>query len=216
MEEKARCSVCGKTFKDSQALKQHFEAKHAKPEVLKPVVPRKRPVGKWVGYALVGTIIFLLGYGIFWALSSPLKEVGPLGSQHICADFAIFVDGKQVFLNGSEFFERNPYLQQERPFAGMLHMHATNVPLKLFFDSIGWELSKDCLKMEGKSYCTNQTHSLKFYVNRKRVEDLTFYVFKPWDKLLISYGNESEEEIQQQLDQIPKLAWETQCGREVA
>jgi len=52
----------------------------------------------------------------------------------------------------------------------VLHMHAANVPLWLFFKSIGMNASKDS----------------NFYLNGKKVDSLDNYVFQPLDKILIS------------------------------
>ena len=85
-------------------------------------------------------------------------------------------------------------------------MHATNVPLDIFFKSIKWKISNNCLILHtGEKYCNNKTHTLRFYVNGKRVKDISSYVFKNLDKILIVYGNESEEEIKNM--NISDLAW---------
>jgi hypothetical protein len=201
------CKVCGKKFGSQQALNQHYQAKHAKEKVERKI-PRKKILYTFLGIVL----LLLLAYPIYWAFTSPLK-IGPLGSQKIYADFAVFINGEQYNFNNSWFVERSPYIYIRAPYYSLLHMDATNVPLKIFFKSINWDISRDCIKLHtDEIYCTNETHTLKFYVNGERIEDISNYAFSDLDKVLISYGDESEEEIEKQMEKISDYAWQASAG----
>ena len=89
----------------------------------------------------------------------------------------------------------------------VLHMHATGVPLWIFFDSINMDLSKDCLVLDnGKKFCNDDKNTLKFYVNGQPNNEFGSRVIKDLDKYLVSYGNEDEAAIQQQLSSVTNLA----------
>ncbi|GEM_PF-2667546 len=100
---------------------------------------------------------------------------GVLGSQHIHADLNIYVDGVRLILARPENFMKSAFMHLDTnansdDANSVLHMHATNVPLWLFFKSIGMNVSKGS----------------KLYLNGKKVESLDNYVFQPLDKILIS------------------------------
>ena len=194
------CKFCGKKFDSERALEQHIKAKHEAEKGMKKI--NLKSLG-W--YLVFGLIAFGLIYSIYFVLTSPLK-IGPLGSQHICADFAVYINGKPYFFNNSYFINKNAYINIQPPYFSVIQMHATNVPLDIFFKSIKWKISNNCLILHtGEKYCNNKTHTLRFYVNGKRVKDISSYVFKNLDKILIVYGNESEEEIKNM--NISDLAW---------
>ena len=47
-----------------------------------------------------------------------------------------------------------------------------------------------------------EEYSLKFYINHDKVDDIRDYVIKDRDRILISYGNESQEQIDEQLIEL--------------
>jgi hypothetical protein len=159
-------------------------------------------------------IIVGIIYFVYQALSNPYSGMGPLGSTHIHADIAIYLNGKPITPFSTKYFLKSRYIHVEHgPGAGyVIHMHATNIPLGFFFKSLGMSFSKDCFILDdGSKYCNNETHTLKFYVKHKDSdwllnEEFEKYVFKDLDKILISYGNESLEEIKAQQDSVTDYA----------
>jgi len=51
-------------------------------------------------------------------------------------------------------------------------------------------------------FCTNDDYSLKFYINHQPVPNLTDYVIEDGDIILISYGGETQEQINSQLAEL--------------
>ena len=128
------------------------------------------------------------------------STIGVLGSQHIHADWKIYLNGKAVDLSEYSHMER---MQKNLPVSSFIHadsgspspektgdvshMHATGVPLWIFFKSIGLELPS----------------GVKMYVNGKEIADFQNYVFKDLDKILITDGN---GDLTQQLNSITDFA----------
>ncbi|MBI2530066.1 MAG: hypothetical protein HYW05_02905 [Candidatus Diapherotrites archaeon] len=148
----------------------------------------------------------------------PKATIGLLGSAHAHAEFRVYVNGAQIdFSKYAELHEEamqnksaetSSFIhvhEEEAPHkAGeILHMHASGVPLWVFFESIGMEFSKNCLKIQaGEEFCNAPEKTLKFYVNGRQNSSFENYAPKDDDKILISYGSESEDEIKGQLDSV--------------
>ena len=43
---------------------------------------------------------------------------------------------------------------------------------------------------------------MKYYINHERVSDISHYVIEEDDRILISYGDETEKEIEEQLAEL--------------
>ena len=151
----------------------------------------------------------------------PTSTMGILESQHIHADWKIYINGEPL---GKEFFAalaRDTQLKTseitssfihvehsnstKENVGDVLHMHATGIPLQIFFKSVGMNFSKDCLVLPNiQKFCNDGKNTLKFYVNGEPHSDWENYVFKDRDKILISYG--SETDLTQQLKSITDFA----------
>ena len=150
----------------------------------------------------------------------PNAKIGILGSQHIHADWKVYVNGKQLDFLDKSHMERMRNNQPVSSFihvdsgapapektGNILHMHATGIPLWIFFKSIGMNFDKDCITLENKEkFCNYGNKKLKFFVNGKENNEFENYVFNNLDKILISYGNENQEEIKNQLNSIADFA----------
>ena len=138
------------------------------------------------------------------------STIGVLGSIHIHSDFKVYGNGKPINFANSSYYMKSSFIhvddnQNKEDASSVLHMHATGVPLWIFFESIGWKLNKDCLILDtGKKYCDDGENTLKFFVNGKPNSEWENYVFKDLDKILISYGDEID--LTSQLNSITDLA----------
>jgi hypothetical protein len=85
-------------------------------------------------------------------------------------------------------------------------MLAANVTMGYLFETVKIGLDNKCFTFPDKrSFCTNDKYTLKFYVDHHQVPDLSDYVFKDQDRLLISYGNENDTQINTQLARVDGL-----------
>lgn len=140
------------------------------------------------------------------------QAIGVLSSQHIHADFKVYISGQALDFAKSEYYMKSSFMhvddnQNKEDAGGVLHMHAKNVPLWLFFRSLGMKLEKDSFTTaDGQVYKNENGNTLKFYLNGKKVVELGDYSFQPLDKLLISYGPENDPDIQKQINSVPDFA----------
>ena len=82
-----------------------------------------------------------------------------------------------------------------------IHKHASGITLGYFFNTLGIEFNENCFVIE-REYCNDDNNELKLYVNNLRNYEYDSYEISDNDKILISYGSESEEEIQGQINSI--------------
>ena len=146
------------------------------------------------------------------------STIGILGSEHIHADWKVYINGKTLSFEDkdhmgimrnnlpvSSFIHVDSGAPAPEKTGDILHMHATGVPLWIFFKSVGMDFNKECLSLsDGQKACNDDKNTLKFYVNGKPNNELENYVFKDLDKILISYG--SETNLEPQIEAITNFA----------
>lgn len=149
------------------------------------------------------------------------SSIGVLGSQHIHADWKVYINGKALDDSMLEPLSMNMskmdnkitssfiHLDKGAPApektGDVLHMHATGVPLWIFFKSVGMDFNKESLALpDGRKFSNDGKNTLKFYVNGKPNSEWENYVFDDLDKILILYG--SEADLTQQLNSITDFA----------
>lgn len=126
---------------------------------------------------------------------------------HYHADFKVYINGQAVDFSQQKYFVKSGFMHVENDVpeetGNVLHMHASGVPLWLFFESIGMGFTNECFVLDtGEKYCNGTANELNFYVNGVQNNEYGSYIYNDRDKLLITYGTESQEEINRQLESI--------------
>lgn len=119
------------------------------------------------------------------------------------AAFAIYTNGIFRVFTAAMYhnLSEDVYIQAENP--NIVHVKKSGVTWDYFFKTLPFSVTRDCLITGTKeTFCTNQTKTLKFYLNGARNDNLLNIEIKPNDKGLITYGEESETEIHQQIEQL--------------
>ncbi len=218
--EKVSCDACGKKFNNQDALKQHKNDAHAQ-SAASEIKKSKMSTGRILIVLIPLVIVGIVGYGVYWALTT--EGVGTLGSRHIHADFAIFLNGEEITPLPQQYYVLSPYVHIETgPGAGsVIHIHATNVPLDMFFKSLGMKLTPECFEIgNDANYCSDGINTLKMSVKRKdgnwtQNSEYGKYIFQDLDKILITYGDETDEEIQMQQNNVTDFSKDN-SGRSMA
>ncbi|MEM2856894.1 MAG: hypothetical protein QW416_07330 [Candidatus Nitrosocaldaceae archaeon] len=160
--------------------------------------------GHYIFIGILAAIVIGIGVGVYAYIQNPpeTSKFGAVGSTHIHSIMLIMADGKQVIdFSQDDYQLKSPYIHFEYKNGYKVHMHATNVNLGYLFKTLGMEFNSNCLKLnDDMSYCNNGNKTLKFYVNGERNYEYDKYVFKDLDKLLISYGDEDEMQINRELE----------------
>jgi len=129
---------------------------------------------------------------------------GPLGGEHEHASLLvrIFGDKFTAFANPS-YQIKSSWIHFEESDGTTIHRHASGVTLGYFFDTLNIGIDNECYVFpDGRNFCTNEDYSLKYYINHQIVKDINDYVFEDGDRILITYGNETPEQIEGQLIEL--------------
>ena len=154
-------------------------------------------------FAVIGIIV---GYSVY--LFANMTETAPggpenagaLGSEHSHAGILVKIFGDTFDFSAPAYQIKSSWIHFEGNDGTTIHKHATGVTLGYLFETLGLGLDDQCYEFQdGRSFCTNEDYSLRFYINGEQVEDVRDYEISEDDKILISYGAETPEEIESQL-----------------
>ena len=84
-----------------------------------------------------------------------------------------------------------------------VHRHASGIKLGYLFDTLNIGIDSKCFIFpDGRQFCTNEDYSLKYFINHQQIDDIRDYVFEDGDRILITYGNESSEQVEAYLSEL--------------
>lgn len=141
-----------------------------------------------------------------------LNESDSKTDYHTHADFKIYINNVPID------FAEEKYMTSENKIlhihvhlhdleGNLIHHHKKNVTMKMFFESIKMQFTNECFTLDaGESYCNENSKTLKMFVNGIQNTEMEKYIFKDLDRILITYGNEDNATIQQQIDSVRDVA----------
>lgn len=164
----------------------------------------------YLGLAIILILLFFI-YLEFQPEKNPAKsgittEAVATNSQKIVdytASFAIFTHNSIRYFNDPKYHNLSSevYIQADNP--NIVHVKKNGLTWGAFFKTLPMDLAQYCLTTgSGQNYCTGQGGELKFYINGKKVPNILSLKIQAGDKLLISYGFETEDQILTQLEQV--------------
>src|SRR5919112_5264431 len=128
------------------------------------------------------------------------NNYGPVGSAHEHAAFAIKINGKQIDFSQPKYQVQSRLIHVEGGDGTPLHRHATGVPFDEFIKSVNMNLENGCFTLDdGNQYCNNEVNKLRTFINGNETESINNYVINPNDRILVIYGNENADQINQEL-----------------
>ena len=131
------------------------------------------------------------------------ENAGELYSAHAHAAILVKIFGDEFDFSSPAFQIKSPWIHFEGRDGSTIHKHATGVTLGYLFDSLPVSFDENCFEFQnGRSFCTNEDYELVFFVNGKQMSDIRDYEIMEDDRILISYGTETPEELEAQLLQL--------------
>ncbi len=164
---------------------------------------------------LIGLGILLIGgYGLFnlSTKDKPSKTTlpesqAPSVNTNLSAGFAIFTNGTFRIFTAPMYhnLSKEVFIEADNP--NIVHVRKSGLTWDDFFKTLPIKLTKDCLTTGTKQmFCTSENGTLQFYLNGRKDQNALDKQIKKGDRLLVTYGKESQEKIQDQLKKIPTAA----------
>ncbi len=169
--------------------------------------PNKAVIG--ITGVLIGMLLIL---GIRFVSYQPPKEV------HYHANFAVYVDDKQEQFSNPLLYEEISECSistEKKPgerahlhenIKDVVHVEDSAVTWGNFFQNINWNVSDKYLDTSEDLLVNTETNKVTYVLNGEEVSNITNKVIGDKDRLLVSYGTASKDEINKQFSTVPSSA----------
>ncbi len=122
----------------------------------------------------------------------------------IRASFAIFTNGTFRIFTAAMYhnLSQDVYIEANNP--NRVQVKKSGITWNDFFLTLPFKVTSECLTTGTKEiFCSGSKGTLQFYINGVKSSTALDQEIKDGDKLLVTYGTESEIKIKQQIDKVP-------------
>lgn len=166
-----------------------------------------------INFILIGIVIGILVFGLLRFLTYQ-----PPQHTHFHANWNVWVNGQQKTLADPSFYQEvascnandeadikhRAHLHDE--VYDVVHVHADGVTWNQFLENINSSAQPGYLRIHTNVFQDNEANKVTYVLNGKQIKSLDGIVIGDQDKLLINYGDDSAEVIQQRYDAIQNKA----------
>jgi len=162
-----------------------------------------------IAVGVLAIIAVIVGYAAWMFVN--MTETAPggpenadaLGSEHTHAGILVKIFGDTFDFSAPAYQIKSSWIHFEGRDGTTVHKHATGVTMGYLFETLALGLDDQCFQFQdGRNFCTNDDYELRFFINNQEVDDIRDYEIVEDDKILITYGAETPEEIESQLLQL--------------
>lgn len=166
-----------------------------------------------INFILIGIVIGVLVFGIlrFFTYQPPKHP-------HYHANWNVWVNDQQQTFNDPSFYQEvascsvhdeadikhRAHLHDE--VYDVVHVHADGVTWSQFMENINSAAQPGYLRIHNSVYQDNDAEKVTYVLNGKQLSSLDGLVIGDQDNLLINYGNDTPEVIQQRYNAIQNKA----------
>jgi hypothetical protein len=160
----------------------------------------------------VRIIMIAVGIGIAVAIAaavmaySQARPYGPVGSAHVHAGFAVMLNGQEIDFSQARYqvgATGSQLIHMEGGDGTTLHRHATGVTIGEFLHTVRMDITDGCFVTDNSTqYCAQGDNRLLYFVNGEETDSIMDYVLEEDDRILITYGDLTEQQIQEQIDTV--------------
>ena len=189
--------------------RKHREERREKREDFVAKRSRQKRKSTLLAVGILGLIGLIVGYASFTFVTTPVGAPGSppgagiLGDEHEHASVLVRIFGDKFDFAATTYQIKSSWIHFEESDGNTVHRHSSGVTLNYLFESLGIGIDEDCYIFgDGRQFCTNEDYSLKYFINGDRVNSINDHVVQNDDRILISYGGETEEQIIAQLNEL--------------
>ena len=155
---------------------------------------------------LIALIVGYSGY-VFVTMDADVPGAPPgagkLGGEHEHASLLVRIFNDKFDFAVPSYQIKSSWIHFEESDGTTIHRHASGVTLGYLFDSLNIGIDSKCYAFpDGRQFCTNEDYSIKYYLNHQLVDGINDYVIQDGDRILITFGNETPEQIEEQLAEL--------------
>ena len=158
---------------------------------------------------ILAVIVLIVGYSGYLFVTMDASApgappgAGKLGDQHEHASLLVKIFTDKFDFSVPSYQIKSSWIHFEESDGTTIHRHASGVTLGYLFQTINIGIDSNCYAFpDGRQFCTNEDYSLKYYINHQIVNDINDYVLQDGDRILITYGAETPEQIEEQLKEL--------------
>lgn len=174
-------------------------------------------MNKFLIILVTAALLFFSGFGIFSYKQSQQEQIimsdnllttstesAQIQNSDFEASFAIFTNGTFRIFTAPMYHNLSPDVYITASFPNTVYVKKTGITWNDFFSTLPFSLTTECLTTGTKeTFCTGKNGTLRFYLNGEESNDALGREIQSGDKLLVTFGNESESKIQKQLIRVP-------------
>ena len=188
-----------KTKKDREEKRESFAAKRSKQKIKNMLIAGGI-------FAVVAVIVGISVYN-FTNLTASAPGAPPgagrLGDEHEHASMLVRIFGDKFDFSLPAYQIKNSWIHFEGQDGTTVHRHSSGVTLGYLFETLGIIIDENCyIFPDGREFCNSDEYSIKYFINHQPVESINDHVPKDDVKILISYGDENQEQIDAQLSEL--------------
>ncbi len=161
--------------------------------------------------SIIAVTVLLFGFGLFFMYNQPPSQP-LLGEVHKHADFKVYLNGErynfsqQVYISSQNKTLSN-FVHLHDMDGEVIHQHIAGVTLGEFFNSLKIKFNSTCFVLDNNEFfCNNGDSNVKLFVNGVVNSAFERYEFDDLDRILISYGDDNETDIAEQLNSVSDKA----------
>ena len=189
--------------------RKHREERREKREDFVAKRSHQKRKSTLLAVGILGLIGLIVGYASFTFVTTPVGAPGSppgagiLGDEHEHASVLVRIFGDKFDFAATTYQIKSSWIHLEESDGNTVHRHSSGVTLNYLFESLGIGIDEDCYIFgDGRQFCTNEDYSLKYFINGDSVNSINDYVVQNDDRILISYGGETEEQVIAQLNEL--------------
>jgi len=122
---------------------------------------------------------------------------------HIHSNFKVYLNGEQIDFSVPMYQLRAKTVHLEDGIGDVVHVHKKGITVGDFLETLEITFNDSCF-VSGflGDYCNENDKTVKFYINGDRNYQYVDYEIRNLDKFLITFGNDSKDNIQEQLSSL--------------
>jgi len=189
--------------------RKHREERREKREDFVAKRSQQKRKNTLLAVGILGLIVLIVGYASFTFVTMGTDTpgappgAGKLGDEHEHASMLVRIFGDKFDFSATTYQIKSSWIHFEESDGDTIHRHSSGVTLDYLFGTLGLDIDEDCYIFgDGRQFCTNEDYSLKYFINGDSVNDINDYVIQDDDRILISYGSETEDQIADQMNEL--------------